>query len=99
MRFALRRLGFFAGTLWACLTLNFVLPRLMPGSPIADMMAKYHGHVSVKTLQAIEVAFGVDTHASLISQYFQYLRNTATGNFGMSLTQTEPVSQVIAGAV
>ncbi len=99
MRYALRRLGFFAVTLWACVTLNFVLPRMMPGSPIADMMAKYHGHVSVKTLQAIEVAFGIDTHTSLIAQYFQYLGDTATGNFGMSLTQTEPVSQVITGAV
>jgi peptide/nickel transport system permease protein len=99
MRFALRRLGFFAATLWACLTLNFVLPRMMPGSPILDMMAKYHGRVSPKALQAIEVAFGVDTHSSLIAQYFQYLGNTATGNFGMSLTQTEPVSQVIAGAI
>jgi peptide/nickel transport system permease protein len=99
MRYALRRLGFFTVTLWACLTLNFVLPRLMPGNPIIDMMAKYRGKVSPQALQAIEVAFGVDTHKSLITQYFQYLGNTATGNFGMSLTQSEPVSQVIAGAV
>jgi peptide/nickel transport system permease protein len=99
MRYALRRLGFFAVTLWACLTLNFVLPRLMPGSPILDMMAKYHGRLSPTALSAIANAFGVDTHASLISQYFSYLKNTATGNFGLSLTQTEPVSQVIAGAV
>jgi peptide/nickel transport system permease protein len=99
MRHALRRLGFFVLTLWACLTLNFVLPRLMPGSPILDMMAKYHGRVSPKALQAIEVAFGVDTHTGLLSQYVSYLGNTARGDFGMSLTQTEPVSQVIAGAV
>jgi peptide/nickel transport system permease protein len=98
MRFALRRLGFFAVTLWACVTLNFVLPRLMPGSPILDMMAKYR-KLSPKALQAIANAFGVDTHSSLIVQYFDYLKNTATGNFGLSLTQTEPVSQVIAGAV
>jgi peptide/nickel transport system permease protein len=99
MRYALRRLGFFAVTLWACLTLNFVLPRMVPGSPIIDMMAKYRGHVTPQALQAIEVAFGVDTHSSLIAQYFQYLGNTFRGNFGISLSQTEPVSQVIAGAV
>jgi peptide/nickel transport system permease protein len=99
MRHALRRLGFFAVTLWACVTLNFVLPRMMPGSPILDMMAKYHGRVSPKALQAIEVAFGVDTRTSLIVQYFRYLGDMATGNFGMSLTQTEPVSTVIRGAV
>jgi peptide/nickel transport system permease protein len=99
MRHALRRLGFFAVTLWACVTLNFVLPRLMPGSPITAMMGRYRGHVSQQAIKAIEVAFGVDTHASLISQYFSYLGDMATGNFGMSLTQTEPVSTVIGGAV
>ena len=99
MRHALRRLGFFTVTLWACLTLNFVLPRLMPGSPLLDMMAKYRGKVSPQAIQAIEVAFGVDSKASMISQYFSYLGNTARGDFGMSLTQSEPVSQVIAGAV
>jgi peptide/nickel transport system permease protein len=46
MRFALRRTAFFLVTLWACLTLNFLLPRMMPGSPIDAMMAKYHGRVS-----------------------------------------------------
>jgi peptide/nickel transport system permease protein len=99
MRHALRRLGFFVVTLWACLTLNFVLPRLMPGNPILDMMAKYRGKVSMRAIEAIEAAFGVDNHAGLVSQYFTYLHNTATGNFGISLTQTEPVSQVIAGAI
>jgi peptide/nickel transport system permease protein len=99
MRYALRRLGFFAVTLWACLTLNFVLPRLMPGSPILDMMAKYRGHVTPRALHAIEAAFGIETHTSLFVQYWQYLGNTATGNFGISLTQSEPVSQVITGAV
>jgi peptide/nickel transport system permease protein len=99
MTYALRRLGFFVVTLWACLTLNFVLPRLVPGSPITAMMAKYHGRVSPHALQAIEVAFGVGTRASLPTQYVHYLGNTATGDFGMSLTQSEPVSQVIAGAL
>jgi peptide/nickel transport system permease protein len=99
MRFALRRLGFFVVTLWACLTLNFLLPRLMPGSPILTMMAKYHGRVTGKALQAIENAFGVDTHASLAVQYVRYLGDMATGNFGLSLTFTEPVSTLIAGAI
>jgi len=99
MRHALHRLGFFVVTLWACVTLNFVLPRLMPGSPILDMMAKYRGHVTQKALEAIETAFGIETHASLLTQYWQYLGNTARGNFGISLTQSEPVSQVIGGAV
>ena len=46
MRFALRRLGFFVLTLWAAVTLNFFLPRMMPGNPALAMMAKFHGRLS-----------------------------------------------------
>ncbi|HEY7144003.1 MAG TPA: ABC transporter permease [Streptosporangiaceae bacterium] len=100
MRFALRRLGFFAVTLWACLTLNFLLPRLMPGSPAVAMMAKYHGRVTGRALAALENAFGVNAHASLLVQYVRYLGDMATGNFGISLTVTGvPVSTVISGAI
>jgi peptide/nickel transport system permease protein len=100
LRYALRRLGFFTVTLWACLTLNFLLPRLMPGSPIIAMMAKYHGRVTGQALQAMENAFGIGSHASLPVQYIRYLGDMATGNFGISLTVTGvPVSQVIMGAI
>src|SRR6266849_4219314 len=87
MRFTLRRLAFFLLTLWAALTLNFVLPRLMPGNPAVAMIAKFKGGVSPQALKALEIQFGVQTHASLISQYGSYLANMATGKFGISLSQ------------
>ena len=40
MRFILRRLGFYAIALWGAITLNFVLPRLMPGSPLDGLMSR-----------------------------------------------------------
>ena len=61
MRFALRRLGFFALTLWAALTLNFFLPRLMPGNPAIAMMGKFRGPVSPQAFKALAVAFGLNT--------------------------------------
>ena len=85
MRFLLRRLGFFTLTLWAALTLNFFLPRLMPGNPAEAMMGKFRGPVSPQALKALELAFGVDTHQSLISQYLGYIGDVATGKFGTSL--------------
>src|ERR1700760_3512750 len=100
MRFALRRLGFFVLTLWAAVTLNFFLPRLMPGNPALAMMAKFHGRISGQALQSLEVIFGVDSHQSLLSQYFHYLGQVATGNFGTSLFfYPQPVSQVVLGAI
>jgi peptide/nickel transport system permease protein len=100
MRFALRRLGFFVLTLWAALTLNFFLPRLMPGNPALAMMSKFRGPVSPAAFKALAAAFGVHTHQSLISQYFTYLRDVATGNFGTSLYfYPQSVSQVIHSAI
>jgi peptide/nickel transport system permease protein len=100
MRFALRRLGFFVLTLWAAVTLNFFLPRMMPGNPALAMMAKFHGRLSGPALKALEVIFGVDTHQSLPVQYVHYLGQVVTGNFGTSLFfYPEPVSQVVRGAI
>src|ERR1043165_2173524 len=86
MRFLLRRCGFLLLTLWAALTVNFFIPRLMPGNPAVAMMARFHGRINPSALKALEVAFGVNIHDSLIAQYFQYLRNTVTGKFGVSIT-------------
>ncbi len=54
MRFALRRLAFFALTLWVAVTLNFLLPRMMPGNPAVAMIAKFKGGVSPQALKTLE---------------------------------------------
>ncbi len=100
MKFLLRRVGFLLIALWAALTLNFFIPRLMPGNPAQAMMAKFHGHVNPLALKALEVAFGVNTHQNLISEYFQYLGNTLTGNLGVSVSYFPlSVTSVIAKAL
>jgi peptide/nickel transport system permease protein len=100
MRFALRRVGFFVLTLWAALTLNFFLPRLMPGNPAEAMLGKFRGPVSPQALKALEVAFGVETKEGLAGQYVHYLGNVATGNFGTSLYfYPQSVGRVILDAL
>jgi peptide/nickel transport system permease protein len=100
MRFLLHRLGFFVLTLWAAVTVNFFIPRLMPGDPASAMMARFHGRVNPSAIHALEVAFGVDSSQSVWAQYLAYLHNTVTGNFGTSLTYFPlSVSSQIAQAV
>ncbi|MGA8207684.1 MAG: ABC transporter permease [Candidatus Dormiibacterota bacterium] len=100
MVYILRRLGLFAATLWACLTINFFLPRLMPGNPAIAMMARYRGRVSPQTIHALEIAFGVSNHQNVLIQYLEYLGNTAQGRFGTSLTFfPESVDKVIITAL
>jgi peptide/nickel transport system permease protein len=72
-------------TLWAAITANFLIPRLMPGNPALAMMSRYRGHINPAGLKAIEIAFGVKTHQSLLSAYFSYLGNVFRLRFGISL--------------
>lgn len=96
----MRRLGFFLVTLWAALTLNFFIPRLMPGNPAEAMMSRFKGRINPEALHALEVAFGINTQESTFHQYLDYLHNTLSGNFGTSITFFPvPVGTVIRQAL
>ena len=86
VRYILRRGGFFLFTLWAAVTMNFVIPRLMPGNPAIAMLARYHGRINGQSLHALEVLFGIKTHQNLLSEYFSYLSSIFQGHFGISYT-------------
>lgn len=85
MRFVFRRLGFFAVTLWAAISFNFVIPRLMPGNP-AQALEAQHPHLSGPALHALTILLGGTTNQGLFDQYIQYWRHVATLNFGISIT-------------
>lgn len=100
MRYVLRRLVLFVITLWVALTVNFFIPRLMPGNPAEAMMARFRGRVNPAALKALESAFGINTQKPLLLQYVDYLGNTLTGHFGVSLTFfPQSVSTVLAQAL
>ncbi|CAM2878702.1 ABC transporter permease [Paenibacillus sediminis] len=83
MRFILNRLGFFVLSLWAAITINFILPRLMPGNPADIIFAKFQGQLDPASIAAMKKAFGL-TDKPMIIQYFEYLRGLLTGNWGLS---------------
>src|ERR671934_448886 len=96
MRYLIRRLEFFFVTLWAALTLNFILPRLLPGGPEVALRTRFHGRVNPATVKSIMVALGINNQDSIIQQYFSYLGNTLRGDFGVSLGfYPQRVSEVI----
>jgi peptide/nickel transport system permease protein len=101
MRYVVRRLGFFALTLWAALTLNFFLPRFMPGNPLQALRARTQGRVSSEALQQMLTSYGFKPHQNVVSQYFAYLGNMFTGHWGVSIGATlgQPVRQIIGQAL
>ncbi len=86
MRFILRRLAFYVVAAWFAITVNFAIPRVMPGNAVDAMLAKFP-QLDASSLRALEAEFGTRAHGSLISQYFSYLGDVAHGNLGLSVGQ------------
>lgn len=84
MTYLLRKFVFLLVTLWAAITINFIIPRLMPGNPAEAMLAKFHGRINPSALTAMELTFGV-SHKPLWYQYVSYLGQTLHGRFGISV--------------
>jgi peptide/nickel transport system permease protein len=80
-----RRLAFFVVTVWAAVTLNFLLPRLMPGNPAEALLSQYP-HVSSQAFRALTTLLGGGHHQSLLVQYGDYWKHVVTFNFGISFT-------------
>lgn len=86
-----RKLLTFVVTLWAAVTLNFVIPRLMPGNPVQAALTKLAASgmtVTNATRRAIEVQLGLP-HTSIVTQYGDYLVNIARFRFGMTYSITD----------
>lgn len=102
MKFYLRRIGFYAVTLWAAISLNFLLPRLMPGNPADIMIAKMQragGQVSEDTIRNIKLLLGGDD-TPIWQQYFGYWGRMFQGDLGVSVTKyPTPVATLIGEAL
>lgn len=101
MRYVLRRLGFFVLTLWAALTLNFFIPRFMPGSPLQALRDRTHNRLSPAALEQMLTSYGFKPNENLLVQYLDYLKNMVTGRWGVSIGATlgEPVTRVVGQAL
>lgn len=88
MRFYLKKIGFYLVALFAALTLNFAIPRLMPGDPVSAVLtrlASRGGTVAPETREAITAMLG-QGGGNIFQQYIDYLKNIFTGNWGVSVT-------------
>ncbi len=98
MRYLLRRLSFYLVALWAAVTVNFILPRLMPGDPAEAYIAKLQSQVLSQTqIAAIQAEFGVNPGVPIWQQYFDYLSAILHGNLGIATSQfPSQVSTILA---
>jgi peptide/nickel transport system permease protein len=95
MSFLARRLGFYVIAAWASITLNFFLPRLMPGDPASAIFARFRGQMRPESIEAMKKAYGL-SDAPMYEQYWTYLQAIFRGDLGTSISYyPAPVTEVI----
>ena len=94
-----RRFFFYCLAGFMAITLNFLIPRLMPGDPASIMFAQFKGKLEPEALDALKETFGF-ADGPLLQQYFDYLKHLFQGNLGTSISYfPQPVSEVISSGL
>jgi peptide/nickel transport system permease protein len=98
-----KKIVWFLITFVIAVLLNFILPRLMPGDPVAVITGKMAQGISdtsaVKELyEGYARQFGTDKPMAV--QFVTYFKNAVKGDFGLSFSQyPRPVSDIISDAI
>lgn len=101
-RYLLERFIIFVATIVISVTIVFVVPRLVPGSPLSAVFSKLAavgGSLNAPELiEEYNRRFGLDQ--SIWQQYVNYLRELARGNLGYSISSfPSQVSDLLRAAV
>lgn len=102
-KYFLNKLVWLLVTAFFAFILNFILPRLMPGDPVAAIVARLAQGMSNSTgmkevYERYAELFG--TNQPMITQFFMYVSNVFHGNFGLSFSQfPRPVSDILGSAI
>lgn len=102
MKYYLRKFGFYSIAFFAALTLNFAIPRMLPGNPVDIVLTRLasKGTVQPETRAAIAAMLGQNDNESLLEQYIAYIKNIFTGDWGVSVAYfPTPVLTVIKNAL
>jgi len=89
-KYFLNKLSWFLITFVFAFLLNFILPRLMPGDPVAAIVSRVaQGMSNTSGVQAIYEQYArlFGTNRPIHEQFFIYIGNVARGDFGFSISQ------------
>ena len=98
MRYFTRKVGFYLLALWGAVTLNFFLPRFIPGNPVEVLLARMSesGNPPPGEYKVLSSVLGVGG-GNVFAQYGRYLRQLAHLNLGVSITEfPTPVTHILA---
>ena len=100
MGFFLRRLSFYLVALLFAATLNFAIPRAMPGDPVTMMFANASVQVTAERIEAMKKLLGFDEAQVWYQQYFTYIKSILNWDLGISIKfYPQTVTEILGGAV
>lgn len=99
MGYFLRRLSFYFIAFLVAATINFILPRAMPGDPVTMMFAQATVQVTPERIAAMQKLLGF-VDGPLYEQYFTYIKSILSWNLGISIqTYPQTVNEMLGNAV
>lgn len=99
MTFILRRLAFYLAAFVVAASINFALPRLMPGNPVDIMFSEAEGRIPPEVRDRMAETFGF-VDKPLYQEYLTYLASVFTWDLGISIKfYPLPVAEVLGRAL
>ena len=71
MKYILQRLAFYVFTAWAAVTINFFIPRMIPGDPVMALINRFQ--MDTDAMESLYILFGLDENKSMWQQYVRVL--------------------------
>jgi len=96
----IRRMAFYLLTAVIAITIDFFIPRMVPGNAVAAALANLHGTITPATLKGLYQEYGLTGHQSAWGQYLHYWSQLLHGDLGVSTSfANTSVSSVIGGGI
>lgn len=100
MKTLARRLAFYLLAAVIAITIDFFIPRMVPGNAVSAQLAGLHGTITPATLKAMYQEYGLGGHQSAWDQYFHYWGQLLHGNLGISTSYANvPVATIIGSGI
>jgi peptide/nickel transport system permease protein len=100
MRLLARRIALYLLTAVVAITVNFFIPRLMPGNPVEVAIGHMQARVTPATIRALDMQYGLNTKLGLWGQYLHYWWQLLHGDLGISFSSyPSTVTSVIRSAL
>lgn len=94
-RFLIKRTVIAALLTLIAVSVIFATLRMLPADPFSSLVAS--GSLTPEEVKQLRAMYGLDE--PIYVQYFKYIQNLLTFQFGISLTQQRPVGQIIIPAL